>query len=237
VGAARTIALDALSFVVSVVSLLLIRKREPASAGASGAGALTEIGDGIALVFRNPVLRSLLLTMGLVIVSAHMVEPVELIFAYRVLHLTPAVLGIALSFDGAGAILGVAASGALGNRVGSGRIIVLTIFVNGVALLLLPVALFLKPAVVFAVAFFVLGFSGTVNNVFQWTLRQLLTPDTHMARMNSVFRTVYWGAWPLGNLVGGLAGSAIGPARVIVAAGVLVLFAGGLMAATAVRKA
>jgi hypothetical protein len=45
--------------------------------------------------------------------------------------------------------------------------------------------------------------------------------------MNAVFRTVYWGAWPLGELVGGALGSAAGviPAMVILGASAVLAMA------------
>ena len=56
-----------------------------------------------------------------------------------------------------------------------------------------------------------IGFANSVRDVTQVSLRQSLTPDRLQGRMNSVFRTVYWGGWPVGNLLGGYLGSAFGP--------------------------
>jgi hypothetical protein len=39
--------------------------------------------------------------------------------------------------------------------------------------------------------------------------------------MNSIFRTVYWGAWPAGNLVGGYVGSLVGSRTTIFIGGLL----------------
>jgi len=39
--------------------------------------------------------------------------------------------------------------------------------------------------------------------------------------MNSIFRTVYWGAWPAGNLVGGYLGSLVGARTTIFIGGLL----------------
>src|SRR5438034_231746 len=65
------------------------------------------------------------------------------------------------------------------------------------------------------------GLLDPIHNVTQWSLRQLLTPDHLQGRMNSIFRTVYWGAWPLGNLVGGYLGSVFGPRQSIFLGGLL----------------
>jgi predicted MFS family arabinose efflux permease len=44
----------------------------------------------------------------------------------------------------------------------------------------------------------------------QLTLRQTVTPDPYLGRMNSIYRTVVWGAIPLGNFLGGVLGSSVG---------------------------
>jgi outer membrane lipoprotein SlyB len=42
------------------------------------------------------------------------------------------------------------------------------------------------------------------------TLRQSLSPASLQGRMSSVFRSFFWGAWPLGNLLGGVLAAGIG---------------------------
>jgi MFS family permease len=84
----------------------------------------------------------------------------------------------------------------------------------------MPLALVL-PAMPTLIALGVfVGVQDAVNNVHQLTIRQALTPDRLRGRMTAVFRTAYWGAWPLGNLIGGLLAGLIGPATVIAVGGV-----------------
>jgi len=58
-----------------------------------------------------------------------------------------------------------------------------------------------------------------IHDVTQVSLRQMLTPDRLQGRMNSVFRTVFWGAWPVGSVLGGYVGSVIGPVPAILIGG------------------
>jgi predicted MFS family arabinose efflux permease len=215
----------------------LIRTPEPARPPRpEGSNALREIADGVGTVIKQPVLLSMLVTMGVLIVAAHAVQPVAVIFAYRTLHLSPATLGVAFSVEGAGSLLGAAMAAASVARLGAGRVMVLTSVGSGLGLAGIPLALYMQPAVVFSAALFVLGLTGTLQNVVQLSLRQALTPDSHQARMTATFRTVYWGAWPLGNLIGGAAGAAFGAVPVIVVAAVLVVLAGAAMAFTPLAK-
>ncbi len=58
------------------------------------------------------------------------------------------------------------------------------------------------------------GFIGTVTavvyNVNQVSLRQAITPDRMLGRMNATMRFIVWGTIPIGALVGGVLGGVIG---------------------------
>jgi predicted MFS family arabinose efflux permease len=58
--------------------------------------------------------------------------------------------------------------------------------------------------------FFVSTLFGAGADLNQLTLRQTVTPDPYLGRMNSIYRTVVWGAIPLGNFLGGVLGSSVG---------------------------
>lgn len=79
-----------------------------------------------------------------------------------------------------------------------------------VALALMPLALVLPAVAVISVVFFVGVMTDIVGDINQVTLRQSLTPDRYLGRMNSIFRTVVWGAIPLGSGAGGALASAFG---------------------------
>jgi hypothetical protein len=48
-----------------------------------------------------------------------------------------------------------------------------------------------------------------------------MTPDRLQGRMNATFRTVYWGAQPLGGFLGGVLGANIGLPTTIVLGGLI----------------
>jgi len=240
-GAARAIAVDAGSFLFSAAMLLLIGRREvpPPSRGLPPFGLRQmgrEIGEGLHLVLRDPILRSLVLGLGALIFWAHGIEAVFVVFAYRTLHLTPGLLGLVLTSTGFGAIGGVLVVGRLRRRIGVGPLIASTCTVIGLALALIPLSLLGAPIAVLFLLGFVRGAAGTAQNVTQVTLRMLASPDRLHARMNSVFRMVYWGAWPLGELLGGALGSSIGLTPTIVFGGAACTAVGLAMAFTPVGR-
>jgi len=180
-----------------------------------------ELAEGFAHVFAHPVLRTMIVIFGLVILCGHMIEPNLYPFAYSNLHLTPAVLGWLLSAEGAAAVVGAYLTPRLTSRYTAGWILAMTGAVSGLAFILLSFAAAGPVILIVLVSLLVNGLNDPANNVTQWSLRQLLTPDHLQGRMNAIFRTVYWGAWPLGNLVGGYLGTVVGPRTSIFLAGLL----------------
>jgi hypothetical protein len=58
-------------------------------------------------------------------------------------------------------------------------------------------------------------------NVSQVSLRQSVTPDHLQGRMTATLRTMFWGAWPLANLAGGILAGVVGAPLTIVIGGLI----------------
>jgi predicted MFS family arabinose efflux permease len=216
VGAARAVLVDALSFLVSAVTLSLIRHREPSTSPEARTTMVREVGEGLRHVFGSPVLRAQLLCMSAAGVFAHAYEAPLFIFAYGRLQLSPGLLGAILASQGVGALFGSAVASRFTAWLGVGRTIAV---VDGACIALfglIPLAVFVPAPVLLFPLFLSAGALGTIGNIAQVTLRQSLSPARLQGRMTSVFRTFFWGAWPLGNLLGGLLAGAIGAAATLV---------------------
>jgi predicted MFS family arabinose efflux permease len=233
-GPARAIAVDAVSFLVSALALLRIRTPEQKLLP-SGRSGLQDIGDGLRFVFGNPLLRSLVVLVGAAILGGHAVESVRLPFAYQQLQLDPSGLGLALSAGGIGALAGVLVTARVIRAIGVGPTIGISGFVQGVAFAGIALAAWLPAVPTLATVQFTAGFFDPMHNVTQQSLRQGSTPDALQGRMNATFRTIYWGAWPLGNLLGGLLGVQIGLVETIVLGGAWTALASLLVFATPLR--
>jgi MFS family permease len=221
VGAARAVLVDAVSFLISTVAVLSIRHHEPPPALAGRRHLLSDVGEGLRHVFGIPVLRAQLLCMTAGIVFAHAYEAPLYVFAYTRLHLSPGLLGAMLASQGLGALAGSVAGARIIARLGVGRTVTAG---NGIAvalIALLPLAVYVPPAALMFPVFLVAGAVGTAGDIAQVTLRQALSPARLQGRMNAVFRTFFWGAWPLGNLLGGLLAAAIGASTTLWISGLL----------------
>ena len=79
----------------------------------------------------------------------------------------------------------------------------------------------LGTAVILVIIFFVGSFSFVLYNVNQVSLRQAITPDRLLGRMNASMRFLVWGTIPIGSLIGGFLGDAIGLRPTIILSAVL----------------
>src|SRR5439155_26012732 len=117
---------DALSFVASVISLLLIRVREPIPVRHDGsAGTIwSELREGLDVVLGNPLLRSIAGCTGTSNLFGNGVMAVYVLYVTRELGIQPAVLGLIYAVTGPGALLGAVLAGELARRFGLGRTII-----------------------------------------------------------------------------------------------------------------
>ena len=212
VAAARAILVDAASFGVSVVSLVAIRRPEPAPAPRTASGRCgfwVEMWEGIRVVLGNPTLWKIAGCTGTTNLGTNIVFAVYLIFAFRHLHLSPSIIGFIFASGAVGGLLGAVSAGPLARRFGLGPTLMLGIS-GDLALLLVPLAQFGLAAPLLFASFLVMSFGGTVYNINQVSLRQTITPDRVQGRMNATMRTIVWGTIPIGSFLGGAMGDQIG---------------------------
>jgi len=224
-GGARAVLVDAVSFAVSVLTLLGIRGHEPRGSEQPQRHMLREVGEGLRHVFRHPVLRAQILCMGAAGLFAHAWEAPFYVFAYDRLHLSPGLVGAVLTAEGGGALVATFFAARVTRRLGVGPTIAL---LDGMAIglsAMIPLAIFVPPVALLAPLFVAIGVGGTIGNIAQVTLRQSLSPPHLQGRMTAVFRTVFWGTWPLGSLLGGIVAAAIGSTTTIWASSLLGLAA------------
>jgi MFS family permease len=217
VGAAKAMTADAISYAVSVLSLLAIRTPEQRAPQAPRApqdpvrSALrTEIAEGLSFVLRHPILRKIAACTSTANLFSGMATALQIIFLVRVLRVRPADTGLLIAAASLGGVAGGVLSGRLARRVGSARIIWFSMLVLGIPQLLVPLA---EPG--WRVALFPVGlaatwFSAVVYNVAQLSYRQAICPPKLLGRMNAAMRWVVWGTIPLGGLLGGALGAVAG---------------------------
>ena len=239
VGAASAMAVDAISYAVSVASLLAIRVREvkggagvwgekvssqeqgpqeqgPDERGESGGDRppgstlRAEIGEGLSFVLRHPILRKIAACTGTANLFGSMGMALEIVFLVRVLRVRPADTGLFIAVASLGGVAGGLLAGRLSRRIGSARIIWYSMLVFGLPQLLIPLAAPGWRVAAFAVGMAAFSFSAVIYNVAQVSYRQAICPPRLLGRMNAAIRWVVWGTIPLGALLGGVFGTLAG---------------------------
>lgn len=211
-GAAGAMTADAVSYVVSVASLLAIRIREQSAETpvAARRNLRAETAEGLKFVVRHPILRKIVACTGTSNLFSAMAAAVEIVYLVRVLHVRPAFTGVLFAISAVGGVAGGIAAGRLARRIGSARIIWFSILVFGLPQILPALA---EPGwlvVLFPIGYATMFFSAVVYNVAQVSYRQAVCPPQLMGRMNAAARWIVWGTMPLGGVIGGALGATIG---------------------------
>lgn len=222
---------DAASYVGSALLLVSIRRPEPQEPRPDAGGGLRadlrglgqDIREGTAFVWRHALIRPLALATGTAnfFYLFGMTGAVLTLYAVRVLHLSPAQLGLVLAVGNVGAILGSLAADRVLERWRFGLVMIVCSVVSAVAISMMALATRGTALPVLAAAVLVGETGIVVYDIAQISLRQAATPPRLLGRMNATVRFVNWGPIPVGALVGGTLGQTIGlrPTLWVAAAG------------------
>jgi predicted MFS family arabinose efflux permease len=206
------IVLDALSFLASALSLLLIRQQEPAPAPVGErAGAWAEIRLGLELVRRDPVLRAFAGARASRDFFVQIWVAVLILFLSRELGLEPVVIGLLWAIGGVSSFGGALLVEPVSRRFGVGPTLIAAFFLQILSLVLVPLAGGPGWLVLFLVGFpQCFDACYVLYEVNETSLVQAVSPARALGRVNASLRFVGWGAMLAGALVGGLLGEAIG---------------------------
>ncbi|WP_434089769.1 MFS transporter [Micromonospora echinofusca] len=212
---------DALSYVVSAYFLVRIRPTEPAPARGGGLA----LDAGLGFIARTPMMRALLLGTTTVNLFNFMFAALFVLYATQELGLAPGLLGAVLGAGAVGGLIGAALTGRLVRRFGVGPTLLAGFVLFPAPMLLVPLAGGPTPLVLgmlFA-AEFLSALGVMLLDITVGSVQTALTPEALLARVAGARRTVNYGIRPIGALIGGALGSALGvrPALWIATAGAL----------------
>jgi hypothetical protein len=217
VSAVAGLVLDALSFLGSAVSLLLIRRPERRVAPAGRHSIVRDIAAGVRWVVREPLLRNLTLHGALGNLALTGYGAIIVVFLVRDVGARTGTVGLLLAASGLGGVAAATATPFLVRRFGAARTMIRCKVAAGVASLLIPLT---RPG--FGLIAFVLG-TGLVaacvvaGNVVGGSFRQAYTPPALLGRVVTSMQFVNLGAIPVGALLGGTIAAAFGTRTAIAA--------------------
>ena len=215
-----TLTVDSVSYLFSALGLIFISKPEPAPEVPEVRPAVWQsIAEGLRAVWGSRLLSTLLVQSAAANLFFGGYITVFVVYAVRVLHLSPPELGIVLAASAVGSFVGATTAGRIRDRLGLGRAMLINTVVMSLVLLLLlvPRHAGIGTMIIFVAAQLAYGWSVGMFNVNSITLRQVVTPRSVLARMNAAYRMVLFGTAPVGMSLGGVLGGTAGlwPALVI----------------------
>ena len=224
-GPAACYGIDALSWLVMLFSLFMIRVQLPA-AGGWGNVSLRSLRTGWSFVLGHAVIFPfLLLDFGANVFGS--VRALLPIFARDILVVGPQGLGLLYAATAAGSLLGAVAFGLVGQVHHAGRWILI-----GVAVYAISIMLFAHSQILWvSLALLVLsGIGDTTSAVLRATINQLATPDQLRGRMASI-NSIFTNSGPqLGQFEAGAVAALLGAEMSVFAGGLVILILSALIA-------
>jgi predicted MFS family arabinose efflux permease len=222
-SAPLAVLVDAISFLLSAIFLTQLRRRQSVSAVSPGVGSgppeeqaatRQSVSAGLAWIARDRVIRPMLTAVAINNFFLFGFYTLFVLYATRVLRIPPQLLGVVLGGAAVGALAGSAATSSIRDRIGIGPAFTIGCVLFPAPLIAVagipPHGYYVLSVGALFAAQLVSGFGLMMLDVTGGTLRVELIPDDMRARVAGAYMLVNKGVRPLGALVGGLAGGAIG---------------------------
>lgn len=209
------LGIDAISFLVSAISLWFIRDREQPKPKTERKPITKEIGEGLRFVWGQRLIRAISFTTSTSNMFSTIVGTMFALYLLKpeFLNLGTAGFGVLMSIGSIGGLLGATVTPKLIKLVGEGPLIVLSAVVTGLVQFLIPLAWYVPreySIVLLAGQAFFTSFLALTYNITQVTARQRLCPEHLLGRMNASIRFMVWGSMPIGALIAGVLGTFFG---------------------------
>lgn len=205
---------DAVTFIISALSLRWIRMPEPPPhPKALRESATREAVEGLRVLWREPTLRALVACATTIRLAGGAFGAMYMLFAVRDLGLSPTAAGVIAGCGGLGSLAGSMLAEPALRQFGAKATLVAGFTLGGALQGLVPLAhgtalragLFLLTAQIVGDGFMTIAF---VNDV---SLRQLLVPDRLLGRVSATANVLGVVAMPIGALAGGIIGQLASP--------------------------
>jgi MFS family permease len=220
---------DAFSFFASAVALFLIKDREVPKPKADRRPLRKEIAEGLNFVWSQKLIRAISFTTSTSNLFGTIVGTMFALYFFKEENLgfNTASFGLLASAGSVGGLIGATVTPKLIKFFGEGRLVVISAVCSGCVQLLVPLSWYVQrevSLVLLGAQFFLTSFFALTYNITQVTARQRICPEHLLGRMNASIRFMVWGSMPIGALISGLLGTAIGVLPTIWVGAVLAVF-------------
>jgi MFS family permease len=206
-----TLLLDAFSFLGSALFLTRIRSKEP-PVEHDGNGVVRSLKDGLRFVLGDELIRADLGCAATLNLFNFVFHAIFVLYATKELGVAPGTLGLALGAGAVGGIIGALFAPRLERAIGIGPSMMVGAVLFPAPLILVPIASGseLTLGVLLGTAEFFSSVGVMIFDVSAASMMFLRTPHRIRSRTTGTFRFVNYGIRPIGALLGGALGTAIG---------------------------
>lgn len=205
---------DAVSFGVSALCLLRIGVRDNPAKRRGATGTRTSIRhdiiDGLRFVVRDPYLRVYAACAAITNLALNMRQAIQVVFLVRTVGVNAGVVGGLVALASCGGLAGAMLATTIARRFGSARATLLCAWCTAPFALLIPLTTRGGGLVWFLVGAFVVSTGIVASNVIFGTFRQAYCPPALLGRVVAFTRFVVYGVIPIGALLSGILGTALG---------------------------
>lgn len=199
-GASWALSMDAASFAVSALTVALIARAATVARQSGPASIRVDVAEAVAFVRRTPpILWGAILaagsSLGLSMVEANMIS-----YLVHFRHEPVAAVGIVFAALGGGSLVGALVAPRILPHVRPGRLIIGAVTLGGAGTALLVAV---RPLLLIAATWVVVGASTAIFIVTYFTLRHQLVPERLLGRVIVLTRVVAFATVPVAPLVGG----------------------------------
>jgi predicted MFS family arabinose efflux permease len=206
---------------VAVIGGLLLMRLEEHQKSQGRQSAISRISERIHFVYDTAPIRRILVVLGVVSLLGGPFTVLMPIFADRILHAGPRGLGLLMSANGVGSLIGSLLLASKRGLSGLGRRIVFGSAGFGTALILFSLSRsFALSLLILAPAGFCVFYVMTVSS----TLIQAMSPDALRGRVIGILSMLILGVPPFGALMAGLLAQRLGASLTVAVGGLACTF-------------
>lgn len=237
-GPANAIAVDAASFAVSAVGVLVVRqglasRRLAVADSVASAGPWRELLAGARFLWQHRVLRSLTILLTFYIFATQGLPDVLIYYLKHDLHQGDGVVGLVLGVAALGTVAGALLVAPLRCRLSFGTCWTGAVLLSALAIAGLGATGSVPPTAVLAALY--LG-CASVAGIASMSLRQQVTPDHLLGRVTAAFWTIHFSLGPLGAALLTWSAGHFGVLPACLASGALCFFIGTIGLVTPIRR-
>jgi MFS family permease len=204
------IIIDVLSFLISSILISFIKSNEQVQPTKSQ-NLFQSIKEGLVIILKEPIFKSITFSTAILNFCGSAFGAVYILYLVKSLEISSFYLGLVLGAGSAGALLGSFVTNPLIVRLGIGKsLIVSCLMIVFGSIIVPPIPIHVNLYVKFLLLCLGQLFStigSTVYFITQVSLRQTITPNHLLGRVNASNRFISRGFMPIGAFAGGILGS------------------------------